>query len=811
MNGLDVPSVVEDNAGVLFADEASICASGFAGTGSQFLAADDSVQDLKSFFSRPTLVSRGSLSATTGPLYGFNVSWTGLISEVPNWASRLLGVRGLRADLVFTIEHSCNPFHQGLLVGAFQYGTGQFSRSNKAATCTHLPHVRLNVSHNTSARLVVPYLSEFEYFGSSASEAGHIMGTFNLVQVLPTPALTNSNVPVFKVFLHLENIQLFGRVPVNGTTFVVPQSGVASKPSGVINAERELAANGQFSGVLATAAKLPTAIGRAFPTLRPFMGSATWFLNAAAKAASAFGFSKPIPTAPLVRQMRFSNYMENVCDVAVPASVVGGFQGNSVAISDALGGTDIDEMAFDSILTRYSQIFRGSIATTDTHSTVVYCGKTCLMHYWFRAPSAATPGNRQIPRGSAAFNSILPSNLTYFGQHFRYWHGDLKYRVTFAKSKFHTGRVMFSFIPDYQQVSTANTYDDVGFAGGPAPGVFNSDLQPSQYSIVFDLKDGSEFEFDVPFIAPVSQLGINDCTGFVSMQIMDPLVNNGESASSISFIVEVAAAPGFYFAGVSTPGQPAWPDVLEPAIEFQSGVGAKSMDASQFSVGEKFTSLKQLMMIPTIRRYSLTDNTTFTGVVPFWTCLPAWGNGAALAPDGARNWAMPRCGMVAQCYAYGIGSTLLYWSPNIGIQSAARVQLNERDNNTAQVGTVPSVYGQAVSAATRAYAAILPGLNQGMFMLPMLSGGPRFRMGDFNTGGIGRDWDVNVSGYTTTSNTVKAIYNFFHRNNDGVGRQAQWGICAADDARCAAYIGPCPMVLSNSATTSNSWWSGGVY
>jgi hypothetical protein len=635
------------------------------------------------------------------------------------------------------------------------------------------------------------------------------MGTFALVQVLPTPTLAGSNTPVFKVYMHLENIELFGRMPLAGTTFIVPQSGVAKTLTGKSNAEAELAANGQFSGILATAAKLPTAVGRAFPSLRAFTGPTTWFLNAAAKAASAFGFSKPVATAPLIRQIRYPNFAENVCDMVAPASVVGGFQGNSVAISEALGGTDLDEMAFDTILTRYSQIFRGSISTADAHGTVEYCGKTCLTHYWFRAPSTTTPGNIAIPRGSATFNSILPSNLLYFGQHFRYWHGGLKYRVTFSKSKFHTGRVMFSFIPDYQQVSTANTYADVGFSGGPVPGTFNSDLQPSQYSLVFDLKDGSEFEFEIPYIAPVSHIGINDCTGFVSMQIMDPLVNNGESASTINFIVEVAAMPGFYFAGLISPGQPAWPDSLNPAIEFQSGVGAKTMDASQHSVGEKYTSLKQLMMVATTRRYTVASGATATGVVPYWNVLPAWGDGNTLVANGQRLWAMPRCGMVAQCYAYGIGSTLLYWWTNIGGNSAARILLNGSDNNTALVGTVPSIYNQALNSPSRAYSQVVPTIAAGQFLLPMLSGGPRFRNGDFNTGTDGsRDFDPSLTSYTTRSNTVKAIYNFFHRNDNGSAVNVTYGISAADDARCAAYIGPCPMVLSNSLSTSNSWWGG---
>jgi hypothetical protein len=42
------------------------------------------------------------------------------------------------------------------------------------------------------------------------------------------------------------------------------------------------------------------------------MGSATWFLNASAKAASAFGFSKPVQTVPLQNVARHTNFYECV-------------------------------------------------------------------------------------------------------------------------------------------------------------------------------------------------------------------------------------------------------------------------------------------------------------------------------------------------------------------------------------------------------------------------------------------------------------------------------------------------------------------
>lgn len=774
------------------------------------------MQDLTYFFSRPTLISRGNLLAGTGSLYTLPCSWNNFVAEVPLWAERLRGVRGIRGDLVFTIEHNANPFHQGLLVASFQYGDNQFLRGNKPAMCTHLPHVRLNLSDNTAATLTVPYLSEFEYWGSSGSEENYVSGRFFLTQVLGTPLLAGSTTPVFKVYMHLENIQLFGRLPLVTPSFIVPQSGVGSQPRGLSSAQQELKDNGKISGAIATAAQLPKAIGRAFPSISPFMGSVAWFLNASAKAASAFGFSKPSITKEYMGIVRAPNFGEQTCDVPVVTTTVGAFANNSVAVSPALGGTDIDEMAFDNVLTRPSQIFRGSISTADAHGATRYASHVALTHMWFRAPTGVAapnvPGNIQWPSTSAGNLAALPSSLLYFGQNFRFWHGGFKYTFSFAKSKFHTGRVMVTFIPNFRQVLNTQTYAAVGIEGGPVPALFNADLQPSQYSKIFDLKSGSTFDFEVPYVSPVNHMGFNDTMGFLSMQIMDPLVNNGESSPTISFIVEVAALPGFYFAGIAGPLIPSHVDNVDPVIEFQSGVGASAVDSSQHSVGEKFMSLKQIMMTTLVRRFSHPNTLLAQGIIPHWCCLPSWSvAGQPLTATTQRNFALSRSGMVAQCFAFGIGSTVLSVdSVSLGAASHFRVLSSSADNNAGIISPITASLYQSISnTPATAWAACYRGTTGALFKLPMVSANPRFRIGDFNTDNGVRDWfpSANFDGNNNASFSVKMLYRWGVRNNDGGTRNWHWGVCADDDARCAAYIGPCPLIFAFPESNNNSWWS----
>jgi hypothetical protein len=76
-----------------------------------------------------------------------------------------------------------------------------------------------------------------------------------------------------------------------------------------------------------------------------------------------------------------------------------------------------------------------------------------------------------------------------------------------------------------------------------------------------------------------------------------------------------------------------------------------------------------------------------------------------------------------------------------------------------------------------------------------------------------RDWAPSnaIEVNTTFSQPMKTLYRVAIRNNDGTNRSYFWGVSAADDARCAAFIGPCPMVLGNPLSTQNTWWTSAFF
>jgi hypothetical protein len=785
--------MTENNAGVMFSDEAPICAAPAQTVASGMYKADVDMQDIKSYLGRPALISLGSLSATTSSLFNTPASWTTLSSLIPFFEDRLRGVQGLRATLVFTVEHAANPFHQGLLVSCFQYGAGAaYARHSTPWACTNLPHVRLDLSSNTMSVLRVPYLAEYEYWGRATNESTRESGEFNLFQVLPTPLLANSSTPTFKVFLHLEDIELIGRRPVADVVTVTPQAGSLQS--------RESASVGAASGILEASSTFAKAVGNHMPSLRAFASTASWFLSASSKAAAAFGFSKPVDLGPVLRTIRFPSFFEQSVDSVAPAIVVGGFQSNQVSVHSKSGGSEVDEMSFDTILTRYCQIFRGTFTTAFSHGATIYASAVCPYHMWFRVQGLTSPGgNIALPAFSALGNAYQPSSIMYFSQFFRYFHGSFRYRVTFAKSKFHTGRILFTFVPGSVAQPNVSSFANAGSA--PTP--FAGRLQPSQLSKIFDLKDGNCFEFDVDYIFPTPYATVTSSLGAVSMQIMDPLVNNGESFGTISYLVEVCAKPGFHFAGLKSPAAPAFSQFGSPVV-LQAGTGVVAEDVADLTVGEKFMSAKQLAMAATVRRFDNANATITTTALPYWTSNCTWPTASAAIDTATRDSPLTRSAMVAACYGYCVGSTLLTVHSPLSAASAIKVYVEDADFNFAVSG--PSSIYRSDSPAHSVSVLSQLGLSGGTYLLPTLS--PTLR---FDPAGLTNIYSYGGSLPALFDTPISTTYKLAVRNNDGAARNIYVGVAAADDARGLAYLGPPLCLLRTSAAGATSWTTGNAF
>ena len=131
---------------------------------------------------------------------------------------------------------------------------------------------------------------------------------------------------------------------------------------------------------------------------------------------------------------------------------------------------------------------------------------------------------------------------------------------------------------------------------------FPSLVQPFQYSEIFDLRDNSVFEFTVPYVASRDFISTLGTSGGVTLSVLDNLITTGESSSLVPYLVEVCAGDDFQLANYIGSGLgPCCTSGTNALVVYQSGLESKQeVDPSveAYTSGERFTSVKQLAMIP---------------------------------------------------------------------------------------------------------------------------------------------------------------------------------------------------------------------
>jgi len=552
-------------------------------------------QDIKDFFARPVFVSNGTLPTGTrtrvfvkdfleGP--GNNP-----LAQHPSGLEKVRGAVGARFTLVFTVTVAATPFQQGILAVSWQPGvlsssTNVYIRASNSCSATNLPHVRLDLAENTMVQLRVPYCGETEFmrFDQGNPTALQNYGTFAINTILPIPVIAGTAAPTYRVAYSVEDIELYGVTPQSIVT-ITPQTGISP-------IEKEVESEAYpYSSAVRAFSRTVRWIGKGIPALSSYTGPTTWFLDRAAGAIRAFGFAKPQILTPSMKVHHYENVGEHNIDLASNTLMVAPFVGNRHRIEPSVGWSDVDEMALKFVLSRYSQVAVGTLKGTLTPGTVFYGSIVGPQALTFRTGTGDVLWNYlPNPAGSTTANAFMPSHLFAFATMFRYWRGTIVYRVTFSKTKMHAGRVHASFTPHVVNASLGAT--GTGRWGGATVNV--SGTSPTGISKIFDLKDSSVFEFEVPFTMSVPFCRITQTIGTFALHVVDPVLAPSIAAPDIPYMIEVRAGDDFELAGFRGPQFAAHNN---GTIVEQSGIPT-TKSACETSIGECFDSVKQMIMVP---------------------------------------------------------------------------------------------------------------------------------------------------------------------------------------------------------------------
>lgn len=777
------------------------------------LGVSSNSQDLKEYFRRPQVIASGTVPNGTRALISSFVCDANNIftTAFPGGFLRLNGALGVRFDMVFTVQLAATPFHQGVFCSSFQYGhnsptstTANFARCSLSATATNLPHVRLDVSVDTMSVLRVPFLMPAEFMPLSGLVGGPltVIGVFAFNQLLPTPTVTGIAPMPYKIMMHLENLELVGAVPFV-TAGVTPQSGGA----GPLTQEFEQQAY-PFSSGLSSLGRTLKWVSRGVPALSSLTSTPIWLAGKAAGALRSFGFSKPLIQEPIRRVLQYSTAMENNVDVATTAVALGPFASNAITMGPQVATSSVDEMALDYVLSQWSQICIGQITNAQPVGTTVYAAAVSPSCCWFRSAPGPIFGNINQPlSATATTNSFIPSTVFSISSMFASYRGSLEYRITFSKTKLHGGRVLLTYVPNADHGVLAPGTNTAVSAPGAGPNGF---ISPTGITTVFDLRDDNVVSFDCPYMSPLSNLTFNQGFGSLTMIIHDPLVGPATVATSIGFMVEVRAKPGF---DLITPKGPSYPAIPAGTVVVQSGGLMKMSDTTfretitsagiQDAVGESITSLKQIIMLPHVTR----EITVPSGQTNFMWCPPWYHSNSypSAVPFGGTFLVdtFNSGGYIAQHYAFVSGGTDYYfYTFQDGVMSWAQISGNDwnafNDSNTVNNG--PG------SSANRIFAVGHIPLH---FKVPAYQRTKRCNpatlreipwTGIFGAGG-------NPTLLTGNSNIIPPVAAKIYCQN--ISATASFGFLqrsASDDARAGLYMGPVPLLLPTTVVGSGSFY-----
>lgn len=755
------------------------------------------IQNLTEYFARPRLIYNNTVLTSRG-----NVIYTQVAPNLVfntwyvNGAARLTGVYGVKYSLVFTLQVAATPFHQGALALCWQYDSGfniNFNRGFYPYACTNIPHVVLDMSVDTMVQLKVPYLHPLEFLSPTTGNA-NAQGFVFITQLAGTPAVTGMTTPTYKLYVHLEDMEFSGASPLATTTIALQSGKPQKKRGGAMNIESEFAAR-PYSTTTRVASSVVKMVARNVPNLSYLATPVSWFLDSASGVLSSFGYSKPTIKDPPQRMLAANTALE--CNVDMPQAVVvvGPQASNELMFDGNFSGSNVDEMSLAYVMGQWSQINYGSISTIDTHNAVVYATPVSPSTCWYRQGISQPYCNifNPLTVGTASLNSFMPSSLFYWASMFRAWRGNIKYRFTFFKTKMHAGRYMLTFTPGVQR---GGPTDIPGSVLGPE--IASSLLQPFGHSMVIDLKDENVFEFEVPFTSPAPYLSFGDSVGSLVLSVMDPLLASSVIATSVNFMVEVAAAADFE---VSIPRGPLYPPVLSggAAIKTQSGEVLSTIPdtSSMYTIGEKINSVKQLIMLPNHSNWAIPVGSQLSLVMPWWyTATPAPTAPPAntyTLPIGAFHYG----GVAAKCYAFCRGST------DFHIYAEASEGLSINPTHTNDFGSLTAANQFTALNAPRGQYPY--NVSNGRFV-------GHYRFPYYSL--LARTWTclMDIVSWnlvsspnpvlTATGDYIPIVFPAITtRNSTGGPIRALTSRCAGDDAALGIYQGPVPLYLPPSTST----------
>ncbi|APG78997.1 hypothetical protein 2 [Changjiang picorna-like virus 14] len=454
----------------------------------------------------------------------------------------------MKADIVLRIEASPVQFQAGRLWICFEpYATERGSRAvwSYQQQYTALHGIAYDPCKPNPVELRIPFASILGAWDMPMGQYG--LGVVYLFVMSPLNSASTTSTVTVSIQGWFENVAL--SVPTQTAMATTPFGRRAAElthgePMSFQSSEQGLAQSHKFSTTLSRIGRIATALGN-FPLLSSVATPVAHFANMASSFAAYFGFSKPADVSAPTKIIQHNRSAWTNSDGPLPLVVLGDSTQNAVDQTDRYFPNPIDEMDISYICSNPVITNQWSWATSATVGQLI----TVLPVH---------PGlcNILSNAGTYTFDTFVPTPMAYVASMFKYWAGSIKFRMEAVSTPFHAGRLMICYVPDYDPLAAAISINDVG----------------NNYSVLWDITDSSQIEFEVPYMAntPYLDVYLDDAAftnlkgtetglvprnrirkiqnGAIVVFVLNQLVTPSSAASTISIINWVGGGQDLTFA-----------------------------------------------------------------------------------------------------------------------------------------------------------------------------------------------------------------------------------------------------------------------
>jgi len=438
--------------------------------------------DLKDFFSRPVLIAQFGLTLNTA-LQGTYDVWK-LFTDNPGIRAKLRNYAYLRGNLVLKIAMSGTPQHYGKILFSYvplplandvvqkylPMGTFPEMEIQYFSQC---PGAKvLDVNENTPYIVKLPFVSPQPMMRLFNNIASALSASFNdaiglgsliymTINNIKSVAASPST-PYVQIYAWMEDVEL--GCPTGSLLAITTESRYHTEAGD----EREKGPVERIASKLAVVARALTSI----PVIKPFADASNIVLTGVSNLAAIFGWSYPtlIVVPHRVKNEPFQNSAQTIgVDTGLRLTLD---PKQELTVDPRFAAVEQDELTFAFITKVVSYL----TTFTWAHTSVPFSSVL------FR--SVVSPRANHGLFNSK--NNVQPTALGFCATPFKYWRGDITFRIEIVCSIFHRGKLLIYYEPNLQQQV-----------------LIDGDLNTNkQYARVIDIQETQTVDFCVEWAFP---------------------------------------------------------------------------------------------------------------------------------------------------------------------------------------------------------------------------------------------------------------------------------------------------------------------